>query len=114
MLQGCIVTASLLLALSSNISTAEEDGKDTAQFATRKTEILKQIDERISKMQEHKTCVSSANDREAMKACHEKMKQYRMSEREEHMDEKMGRMEERKGRIEARKNKMKEKSESNE
>ena len=66
---------------------------------TRKAEMLKEIDEHISKMQEHKSCVSAASTKEALMSCHDKMKEYRKGERMEHMDRRMERMQERKEKM---------------
>jgi hypothetical protein len=65
-------------------------------FESNKAEALKNIDERISKMQAHKACVSGASDKEAMKACREKMKDWREGEKEERMEKRKERMEKRK------------------
>jgi hypothetical protein len=66
---------------------------------THKAEMLKEIDEHIAKMQEHKSCVTAATTKEAMMACRDKMKDYRQGERTEHMDRRMERMEQRKQKM---------------
>ncbi|NBV50849.1 hypothetical protein EBR78_06485 [bacterium] len=71
-------------------------------FESHKSEMLQHIEEKITKMNEHKTCVSNATSPEALKQCRESMKAW-------HRDEKMERMEKRKERMEKRMEKMKEK-----
>ncbi len=44
-------------------------GGDSAQFQTRKAEILKRISERMSELQQRQSCVQAANDRQALMAC---------------------------------------------
>ncbi len=74
-----------------------------ANFATHKSEMLANIEERIAKLQEHKSCVSSANDKEAMKACREKMKDWRDGERSEMQEKRKERMEKRLKKMEEKK-----------
>lgn len=76
---------------------------DDGDFATRKSEMLKHIDERIQKMTEHKNCVSAAADKDALKKCHESMREHRRGEMKERRE---GRME----RMQKRMDKMKEKT----
>jgi hypothetical protein len=52
-------------------------------FESHKAEVLKNIDERMTKLVEHKACVSAATDPQAMKACRDKMKDWMKAEREE-------------------------------
>lgn len=74
-----------------SLSAIADDKKDDG-FAAHKTEALAGLDKRISAMQEHKTCVTAANDKDAMKVCHEKMKDFRMENRSEHMGKRHERM----------------------
>ncbi|MCB0351804.1 MAG: hypothetical protein KDD38_11515, partial [Bdellovibrionales bacterium] len=82
-----------ILALS--VSAFAEGEKKEENFAKRKTEMLEGIDKKIAAMQEHKTCVSAASDKDAMKKCHEKMKAFREENRGEHMGMRKERMEKR-------------------
>src|SRR5688572_17411034 len=69
------------------------------KFEENKARALTEIDEHLSKMQEHKTCVSGASDKDALKACHNAMKEWRrgekverMAKRKQHMEERMKKM----------------------
>lgn len=77
------------------------DGKN---FETHKAEALKRIDEHLAKMNEHKTCVSAAADKEALKKCHEAMREFHQGMKEEmkemHESMKEKRKEMRKGKKE--------------
>lgn len=84
-----------LVLLFSNSTFAEEK----TGFEDRKKEALSRIEERIQKLQEHKSCISAAADKEAFKACHGKMKEWR----EDKKDEMRERKEERQKRREERK-----------
>ena len=59
-------------------------------FEKKKSEILSHIDGRLEKMQEHKSCVQSASNHEALEKCHDSMKGW-MKEHAEHMKGKMKR-----------------------
>lgn len=50
---------------------------DQSEFQTRKSDALKSLDEHIQKLQEHKNCVNSAENPEAMKKCRAAMKTWR-------------------------------------
>ncbi len=96
-----ILAAVMAISLGASTALAEhhEEGKD---FPARKAEISKEIDEHIKALQDHKSCVSAAQDPAAMKACREKMKEYRHGQMMERMGDK-------KERLEKRMEKMKEK-----
>lgn len=49
-----------------------------------KTEANARLDKRIASLQEAKTCISAAADKEAMKACHANLKEDRMEMKEAH------------------------------
>jgi hypothetical protein len=83
------VAASLTLGLASVSSMAQPE----KNFEERKTQHLKDIDEKILKMQEHRTCVSSAQSVDDLKKCKESMREF-------HNAEKVERMENRKKNIE--------------
>lgn len=78
------------------------DGKN---FEGHKAEVVKHVDEKIAKLNAHKTCVSAAADKEALKKCHESMKEFRHEKKEEWKDKREVMKEKRKAR--------KEKKESN-
>ncbi len=56
-----------LTCMSLNAFPADDD-----HFAKVKTMMLTNIDKRLGYLQEHKTCVTAAADKDAMKACHDK------------------------------------------
>ena len=73
-------------------------------FEKGKSEALSELDQRIQKLQENRTCMSAAANRDAMKKCHESMKDWREGKKHEMMEKKQMRMEERmKERSEAKK-----------
>lgn len=85
------------------VSTAIFADDDKGDFNTHKTEILSHIDEKVQKMQEHKSCVQAAQDKEALKKCKESMHEWRKGERMEHMEKLKERLE---GRMEKMQKKM--------
>lgn len=66
-----ILSLTTLFAFAHNHE--EVEGK-AAKFNEMKSRALQNIDKRISEMQAHKSCISSATDRESMKACKKAMK----------------------------------------
>lgn len=103
-----LVLASLFM-MGSVAFADHHEGKMGENFETHKQEALKRIDERLAKLQEHKTCVTAAANGDAMKACHEKMKAFREEMREEGMENRMEKMDKRMEKMKARQEKMKEK-----
>lgn len=72
------------LCLVSLSAFSDDDMKDDGKpFEEKKAMMLTKIDERIAKMNEHKSCVQAAADKEAMKACHQKMKEHRKEMKED-------------------------------
>lgn len=60
----------LLFALAISVTpVTADDAKKAENFQKAKTEMLAGLDKRISHLQETKSCVSSASDRKALKAC---------------------------------------------
>lgn len=96
-----VFAALVLIAHPAGFALAED--KKEEGFAERKAHILKELDERAAKLQEHKTCVAAAADRDALKACRGKMKEWRHDEREERMEHKKDRLEKRRERLEEKK-----------
>lgn len=66
------VLAVALLVLSAG-TFADEVADKAALFGDVKQAVLTNLDQRISNLQEAKTCVSAANDQAALKACKQKM-----------------------------------------
>jgi len=83
------------------------DEGNSANFEKHKAEVVKEIDERTQKLQEHKTCISSAANHDALKACHSKMKEWRQSERAEHLEKRKAHLDERIQKLQEKKNGMK-------
>lgn len=71
------------IALNAIPAFAEDNA---AGFAEHKTKVLAEVDQRIAKMQEHRTCINSATTPDAMKACHEKMREFHEGQRMEHLE----------------------------
>jgi hypothetical protein len=74
-----LVTA-IVLSLALAVPAFAVDGgqppnNQAPNFEQRKADILKNIDERIARIQEERTCVQAANSHEDLKACREKMRQ---------------------------------------
>lgn len=44
-------------------------GGDSAQFQSRKTEILQRLNHRITELQQRQSCVQAATTRQALQAC---------------------------------------------
>ena len=53
-------------------------------FDEMKSKMSTEIDQRIQKLQEHKACVTAATNGDALKACHQSMKEWRESEHAQH------------------------------
>ena len=83
---SAILTAFSLLAATTTFAGPD---KAPGKFEEKKAEKLAEIDKHIAKMQEHRSCVASAADHDAMKKCHEAMKAFHDEMRKEH-DGKMG------------------------
>ena len=96
----------LALTFGSFAAFAEiEDGPDMGKtFAERKAHMQTEIEQHLTAMNAHKTCVNAAADDAALKACRDKMI-------EMHAQKRMGNMEGRKDMLEKRMEKMKEKME---
>lgn len=93
-----LLIATLFMSMSAYADQKEENA------ATVKARILTNIDQRISQMQAHKSCISSASDHEQLKACRksnkEAMKKLHMENKGERNEWKAGkeaRKEKRKG-----------------
>lgn len=69
---------------------------DQENFESHKAEVLKNIDERMAKLVEHKACVSAATEPQAMKTCRDKMKEWMKAEREERKSHRKDKMHEKK------------------
>lgn len=62
----------LTLCLGTLTAIAQEK-KGAGNFEERKAKLSAHLDERIASLQKAKSCVSSAKDNEALKACREEM-----------------------------------------
>lgn len=63
----------------------ENDGKT---FEEKKSMMLSHIDKKIAHMNEKKSCVQAAKDKEGLKACREKMKEHHKEMKKEWKDKK--------------------------
>jgi len=57
---------------------------------------FKQLEERMTKLTDHRNCVSTSTAQEQLKACHEKMRNWLQDQREDRMEMRKERMEKRK------------------
>jgi Ni/Co efflux regulator RcnB len=71
---------------------------NTEGFETHKSNLLKQIDERMVQLTEHRTCVSGSTSDDQIKSCHEKMRAWMKGRKEERMERRKERMEKRKSK----------------
>jgi len=72
-----IYLAALLIPFSSAL------GHEGEKFAEHKAKMISHLEERIGKMQELKSCAEKAADKDALKACHKNMKEWRDEKRED-------------------------------
>lgn len=98
-----LLIATLLMSVS---AFAEQKGEN---FDKVKTAVLTNIDQRINQIQAHKSCVQSANNHEALKACRkankEAMKKLHMENKGERQEWKAGKEERKEKRKAERKSK---------
>lgn len=90
-----ISAAFILIGMS---PCAFADGKDP-EFSENKQHIVKGLSEDISALQTAKSCVSSASDREALKACMDALEKTRRQRRAENIDEKIRKLQEEKAKL---------------
>ena len=84
----------------SALALAHDKGKKHShmseeKFALFKERALENIDKRISQMQNTRSCISNANDRETLKACRKGMKENRKEWKEKRKEWKAKRQERR-------------------
>lgn len=98
----------ILLIATLFISFSAYSDQKEDNLATVKANISANIDQRIAQMQTHKSCIQTANDQQAMKACKEAnkeaMKKLHMENKGEREQWKAGREERRKNRKDEKKN----------
>ncbi len=76
-----ITSGVILLMLTSFFSaSALAQGPE---FEKRKAERLRDLDQRIEKLQEHRTCVSGATSHEALRKCGDKMREWQRDGRDQ-------------------------------
>jgi biopolymer transport protein ExbB/TolQ len=97
------IVSGLFIAMSLSSVSVLAAGEDTADFEKRKTEALSHIDQMIQKLQETRTCLSAATDREGMKKCRGGMREWHKSERMHRLEERKDRLEERIQKVEGNK-----------
>lgn len=76
-----ILIFSLMLS-SLAVFADHHEGHEKGDFATKKAKLLTHLEEKGNHVEESKSCVSSATDDAALKACHEKMKAYHKANKE--------------------------------
>ena len=67
---------------------AEHHAGEGKSFEEHKTMMTQKIDKKIANLNEAKTCVQGAKDKEALKACHEKMREQKKEMKKEWKDKK--------------------------
>lgn len=93
------------LTFGASVQAHNHEDKDGKGFEAHKAEALKGIDDRLAKLNEHKTCVTAAADKEAFKKCHESMKEFRHDKKEEWKEKREEMKEKRKARKEKKEDK---------
>ncbi|OQW49384.1 MAG: hypothetical protein A4S09_11900 [Proteobacteria bacterium SG_bin7] len=75
----------IIITLLVGFSMAFADDKETPEkLQQHKKEVLEHIDIKIQSLQKAKECVNAAQNKEAMKACHEQMKAEHQEMRKNH------------------------------
>ncbi len=80
-----LVTLALitLSSLSVNAADADKEARKKEMFEKAKSMATSNIDKRISALQDTKSCISSASDKEALKKCRQKAKENAQALRKE-------------------------------
>lgn len=78
---------------------AEEGAGKDEKFAQNKQAALQEIDGRITMLQTAKNCISSAQDREALKHCREEMEKLHEQKRSQELDKKIKQLQDEKAKI---------------
>lgn len=94
-----LMTLTVLLSLNAFAQEPVADGADKGNFADNKAKAIEHIEKKIAMMNEMKSCVSSATDQAALKACREKMHEQHKGMRMEHMDRKIQRLQDKKAKM---------------
>lgn len=71
-----MLTVFVLLFSLTAMAKGEKKGEN---FEENKTKAIARLDSRISMLQDAKSCISAASDKDAMKACHKKHKEARQA-----------------------------------
>lgn len=80
------IIAALVLCMSFQAAFADHHEEGGGNFEERKKMMLEGIDKRIAGLNSHKSCVSAAADKAAMKKCHESAKSMREDYKEMHKE----------------------------
>ena len=72
-MKNLLIVATLILSTTTFAKGPKGDGQGDGQktFADHKSKVLERIDARMANIEEHKKCVSAAQDKKALKACRE-------------------------------------------
>lgn len=85
-----------LFALLSVLSAAAPHAYgENAKFEARKAEMLKHLDEKSQKFNEHKTCITNAKDSESLKKCRTAIREWARNERAQHLEKHKNKLDER-------------------
>ena len=95
-----------LFVLTGSVAMADQHEGKGEKFEEIKKKAIASTEERIAKLQENKACISAATNPDGMRACQEKMREFRMEKREEHLEN-------RKMKIDEKLKKMQDKKQSN-
>ncbi len=88
------------VALSFHASSSFAEGPNAdADFGKHKTEASARIDQRIAELNNLKSCINSAANKDAIKSCHEKHKDSAQNMRAEHLQDRMERLEKKKAEL---------------
>ncbi len=99
----CAVLISLFLLSTSLLAKGDKN------FEEKKSKILDMLEKKVANMNEHKACVSSASNMDALKVCKEKHKEqkkafrdHRRAMKSEDIDAKIKRLQERKAKMQSK------------
>lgn len=78
--------ASISLIVSLGSMSTFASAQPEKNFEERKAQHLKEIDEKIQKMQEHRNCVANTNSVDDLKKCRASMQEFHKSEKIERLE----------------------------
>jgi hypothetical protein len=102
-LTGLLLAGSAAYSQQGDPDHAKKEQEHQEHLQAMKQEVLKDLDAQIAALQKFRSCVSSANDHAAMKACHEQREADMKSLREAKKKERLARIEEQQKKLEQEK-----------